>query len=203
VLPGDEALAGTVFEATLAAIEDHRRAEPLTVSHLRIEPRWQRLPRFASGFRPVRPFSDVFFEPRSTQCIDLRVSEEVILAQMKQKGRYNVRVASGTASRSRRTRRSRGSRTSSGSTKRPPTGREWTPNRRTTFTPSCRCSSHASADPCSSPSTRVPESPPPWVVYFGRRATVFLRGLTRQPPGDHGAVPSPLRDHARGQGARP
>jgi len=93
VLPGDEAVAGTVFEATLAAIEDHRRAEPLTVSHLRIEPRWQRLPRFASGFRPVRPFSDVFFEPRSTQCIDLRVSEEAILAQMKQKGRYNVRVA--------------------------------------------------------------------------------------------------------------
>jgi len=93
VLPRDEAVAGTVFEATLAAIEDHRRAEPLTVSHLRIEPRWQCLPRFASEFRPVRPFSDVFFEPRSTQCIDLRVSEEAILAQMKQKGRYNIRVA--------------------------------------------------------------------------------------------------------------
>jgi len=93
VVPSDQAVAGAVFDATLAAIEDHRRAEPKQVSHLRIEPRWQRLPRFVSRFQPVRPFSDVFFEPRNTQCIDLRVSEEAILAQMKQKGRYNIRVA--------------------------------------------------------------------------------------------------------------
>lgn len=93
VLPGEAAVASAVFDATLAAIEHHRRAESKKVSHLRIEPRWQRLPRFVSGFQPVRPFSDVFFEPRNTQCIDLRVPEEAILAQMKQKGRYNIRLA--------------------------------------------------------------------------------------------------------------
>jgi lipid II:glycine glycyltransferase (peptidoglycan interpeptide bridge formation enzyme) len=93
VLAGDDSAAGEVFEATLAAIEDRRRTEQQTVSHLRIEPRWQQLPGFVSGFQPVRPFSDVFFEPRNTLCIDLRASEEAILAQMKPKGRYNIRVA--------------------------------------------------------------------------------------------------------------
>jgi len=93
VLPSDPAVARAVFNATLEAIEDHRRAEQETVSHLRIEPRWQRLPSFVSGFRPVPPFSDVFFEPRNTLCVDLRAPEEAILAQMKPKGRYNIRVA--------------------------------------------------------------------------------------------------------------
>jgi peptidoglycan pentaglycine glycine transferase (the first glycine) len=93
VLPTDESVAGEVFEATLAAIDDRRQAEKQTVSHLRIEPRWQRLPSFVSGFRAVPPFSDVFFEPRNTLCVDLRPSQEAILAQMKPKGRYNVRVA--------------------------------------------------------------------------------------------------------------
>jgi len=93
VLPSDAAVAGAVFDATLAAIEDRRRTEQQTVSHLRIEPRWQRLPRFVSGFQPVSPFSDAFFEPRNTLCVDLRASEEAILAQMKPKGRYNIRVA--------------------------------------------------------------------------------------------------------------
>jgi lipid II:glycine glycyltransferase (peptidoglycan interpeptide bridge formation enzyme) len=93
VLPADEAVAAAVFEKVLEAIEDRRRTEQQTVSHLRIEPRWQRLPGFVSGFRPVPPFSDVFFEPRNTLCIDLRASEEAILAQMKPKGRYNIRVA--------------------------------------------------------------------------------------------------------------
>jgi lipid II:glycine glycyltransferase (peptidoglycan interpeptide bridge formation enzyme) len=82
-----------VFERILDAIEDRRRTEPQAVSHLRIEPRWQRLPGFVSGFRPVPPFSDVFFEPRNTLCVDLRASEAAILAQMKPKGRYNIRVA--------------------------------------------------------------------------------------------------------------
>lgn len=93
VLPADESAAEDVFEATLQAIADRRRAEPQTVSHLRIEPRWPRLPSFVSGFRPVRPFSDAYFEPRNTQCIDLRASEEAILDQMKPKGRYNIRLA--------------------------------------------------------------------------------------------------------------
>ena len=89
----DEAGAAEVFDAVLDSIERHRKAEAATVSHLRIEPRWQRLPDFVRGFRPPA-FSDYrFSEPRDTLCIDLRPSEDDILAQMKPKGRYNVRVA--------------------------------------------------------------------------------------------------------------
>ena len=93
VLPGDESAAGEVFEAILEAIEERRKTEKQTVSHLRIEPRWQRLPAFVRGFRIVPPFRDPYLEPRNTLCIDLRPSEEAILAQMKPKGRYNIRVA--------------------------------------------------------------------------------------------------------------
>ncbi len=92
VLPADEAGAAEVFDAVLASIERHRKAEDATVSHLRIEPRWQHLPDFVRGFRPAA-LSDRFSEPRDTLCIDLRPSEDEILAQMKPKGRYNVRVA--------------------------------------------------------------------------------------------------------------
>lgn len=92
VLPADEASAAEVFDTVLESIERHRKAEDATVSHLRIEPRWQRLPDFVRGFRPP-PLSDRFSEPRTTLCIDLRPGEDEILAQMKPKGRYNIRLA--------------------------------------------------------------------------------------------------------------
>jgi len=92
VLPDDESEAAEVFAAIVEEVEDHRRNESQTVSHLRIEPRWQRLPAFVSGFRPLA-FRDRYVEPRDTLCIDLRAPEEEILAQMKPKGRYNIRVA--------------------------------------------------------------------------------------------------------------
>jgi peptidoglycan pentaglycine glycine transferase (the first glycine) len=93
VLPQDESAAGEVFAALLEAIEERRKTEEQTVSHLRIEPRWQRLPGWVRGFRPVSEFTDKYSEPRNTLCIDLRASAEGILAQMKPKGRYNCRVA--------------------------------------------------------------------------------------------------------------
>ncbi|HSV34743.1 MAG TPA: peptidoglycan bridge formation glycyltransferase FemA/FemB family protein [Ramlibacter sp.] len=92
VLPADEAGAAEVFEAVLASIERHRKAEDAVVSHLRIEPRWQRLPDFVRGFRPALS-GHRFSEPRNTLCLDLRLREDELLAQMKPKGRYNVRVA--------------------------------------------------------------------------------------------------------------
>ena len=92
VLPADEASAAEVFDAVLESVERHRRAEDATVSHLRIEPRWSSVPGFVRGFRPPA-FDDRFCEPRHTLCIDLRPSEDEILAQMKPKGRYNVRLA--------------------------------------------------------------------------------------------------------------
>jgi len=93
VLPGDEWAAEEVLEATLAEIDDRRRSEQLTVSHLRIEPRWERLPECVRGFRQVRAFRDRYMEPRHTLCVDLRPPEAAILAQMKPKGRYNIGVA--------------------------------------------------------------------------------------------------------------
>jgi lipid II:glycine glycyltransferase (peptidoglycan interpeptide bridge formation enzyme) len=92
VLPADEADAAEVFGALIERIERHRQAEGDTVSHLRIEPRWTRLPSFLRGFQPAG-YSRRYAEPRSTLYIDLRHSEDAILAQMKPKGRYNVRVA--------------------------------------------------------------------------------------------------------------
>jgi lipid II:glycine glycyltransferase (peptidoglycan interpeptide bridge formation enzyme) len=92
VIPADEEEAAAVFGAILDAVESHRQSESMTISHLRIEPRWQRLPAFVTGFQPP-PGRDTYVEPRHTLCIDLRPSELDILAQMKPKGRYNIRVA--------------------------------------------------------------------------------------------------------------
>ena len=93
VLPSDPLLAEAVFQAVLEAIEARRETEAYTVSHLRIEPRWLFLPSFVRGFQSVPPLADHYLEARDTRCIDLRLSEEAILAQMKPKGRYNIGVA--------------------------------------------------------------------------------------------------------------
>lgn len=92
VLTGDEATASETLQIILESIDKHRSCEALTVSHLRIEPRWRSVPEFARGFAPLARL-DPYTEPRATLWIDLRASEEMILAQMKPKGRYNIRVA--------------------------------------------------------------------------------------------------------------
>jgi peptidoglycan pentaglycine glycine transferase (the first glycine) len=89
---GDDAFAQQVFEAILLRIDAHRRADGMRISHLRIEPRWPAPLAFVQGFAaPV--FGDRFREPRRTLCLDLRLSDDALLAQMKPKGRYNIRVA--------------------------------------------------------------------------------------------------------------
>jgi len=93
VLPEDPMAAEAVFRLVFEEIEARRKTEPQVVSHLRIEPRWLRLPGFVSGFRPIRPLADPFLEARDTRCIDLCPAEAAILAQMKPKGRYNIGVA--------------------------------------------------------------------------------------------------------------
>jgi peptidoglycan pentaglycine glycine transferase (the first glycine) len=93
LLPTDDgAFADQVFAALLDRLEQHRRADDERVSHLRIEPRWSSRPGLADGFEPP-PFEDVYREPRRTLWLDLRGDDEQLLAQMKSKGRYNVRVA--------------------------------------------------------------------------------------------------------------
>jgi len=92
VLPADESFAGEIFDVIIRDVEKHREAEEQTVSHLRIEPRWQCLPSFVRGFLPLA-VKDPCTEPRHTLYMDLRLSEAEIMAQMKPKGRYNIRVA--------------------------------------------------------------------------------------------------------------
>lgn len=92
VIPNDEDAAREVFNEILTQLEKRRLTDSKIVSHLRIEPRWLRIPDFVTGFHA--PLSnDRFTEPRNTICIDLSMSEEKLLAQMKPKGRYNIRLA--------------------------------------------------------------------------------------------------------------
>jgi lipid II:glycine glycyltransferase (peptidoglycan interpeptide bridge formation enzyme) len=92
ILPPQPQAAEQVYDALMAGVDTHRRSERQSVSHLRIEPRWTTLPDFVKGFNDVPPI-DGYTEPRTTLRIDLRADDEQILAQMKPKGRYNVRVA--------------------------------------------------------------------------------------------------------------
>jgi lipid II:glycine glycyltransferase (peptidoglycan interpeptide bridge formation enzyme) len=78
------------FRAIMRFVDSKRQQEPSAVSHLCIIPRWQDIPDFVQGFRASSHFYGV---PRDTQCIDLTPSESAILAQMKEKGRYNIRLA--------------------------------------------------------------------------------------------------------------
>ncbi|MBV8317827.1 MAG: hypothetical protein JOZ53_23035, partial [Planctomycetaceae bacterium] len=70
------------FDAILEFIEGQRQDEQRVVSHLCIEPRWEQVPGFVTGFRESKHY---YGFPRNTQCIDLDPSEDDILAQMKPK----------------------------------------------------------------------------------------------------------------------
>ncbi|ACL63141.1 lipid II:glycine glycyltransferase FemX [Methylobacterium nodulans] len=79
-----------VFRTVMSFIERKRQTEQRVVSHLCINPRWEHVPEFVTGFRKS---SHYYGTPRDTLYIDLTSSESAILAQMKPKGRYNIRVA--------------------------------------------------------------------------------------------------------------
>jgi len=65
------------------------KPENLT-THLRIEPRALSIPKwFLTGF--VK--SPLNLQPRNTQSLNLRISEEELLTQMKPKCRYNIKLA--------------------------------------------------------------------------------------------------------------
>lgn len=81
-------LQWTIFEIALHSIAKVNKKEKTT--HIRIEPRIANCTEwFLEKFRKA----PVNLQPRHTQVVDLQKSEEGILAQMAQKGRYNVRLA--------------------------------------------------------------------------------------------------------------
>ena len=92
VLPESDPISDQkqAFDAILEFIERERQDEQRVVSHLCLNPRWERVPDFVTGFRESKHYYGM---PRDTQCIDLDPSEDDILAQMKPKGRYNIRLA--------------------------------------------------------------------------------------------------------------
>jgi peptidoglycan pentaglycine glycine transferase (the first glycine) len=69
-----------VFRTIMEFIEKKRQNEQQVVSHLCINPQWEHVPSFVTGFQEA---SHYYGSPRDTQCIDLNLSESAILAQMK------------------------------------------------------------------------------------------------------------------------
>jgi len=82
VLPRDGLVAKRFFVPFLQAIEDRRKIEQHTVSHLRIEPRWLQLPT-CIRIRTISPLADTFLEGEDTRCIDPEAFGGRILVQMK------------------------------------------------------------------------------------------------------------------------
>ena len=77
-----------VLEIAIHSIADVGTKAKTT--HIRIEPRLNACPKwFLSKFTKA-PLN---LQPKYTQTVDLKPSESEILAQMKQKGRYNIRLA--------------------------------------------------------------------------------------------------------------
>lgn len=90
VVPYEESSADKIFDALISEIDkiadltgDHR------TSHLRIDPKLTSVPSFLNRFQKA----PVNLEPLRTLLIDLSLPKEKILAQMKPKGRYNIKVA--------------------------------------------------------------------------------------------------------------
>lgn len=82
--------SGKIFDGLIAEIDKiaDLKGDSLT-SHLRIDARLITLPTFFKRFQKA----PIDLEPLRTIIIDLSLSKEQILAQMKPKGRYDIKVA--------------------------------------------------------------------------------------------------------------
>lgn len=89
VLPTNADDAGQLLQAFLTHLDKRRKRSARQVTHLRLEPRWTSIPSSLSGYREAGSWH----EPRNTLIVDLAVSNDTLLAQMKPKGRYNIGVA--------------------------------------------------------------------------------------------------------------
>lgn len=90
VIPYSSLESGIIFDGLIAEIDKiaDLRGESLT-SHLRIDARLTALSTFFKRFQKA----PIDLEPLRTLVIDLSLSREQILAQMKPKGRYNIKIA--------------------------------------------------------------------------------------------------------------
>jgi lipid II:glycine glycyltransferase (peptidoglycan interpeptide bridge formation enzyme) len=93
VLPTATSDCALILDALLTSIDDRRRHDDRTVTHLRVEPRWTALPDCVAALGLIPAIRDGYSEPRRTRCIDLRPAEIAVLGQMHPKGRYNIGLA--------------------------------------------------------------------------------------------------------------
>jgi peptidoglycan pentaglycine glycine transferase (the first glycine) len=90
VIPYEASKSEKLFESLISEVDKvaDLKGEKLT-SHLRIDPKLLTLPKYFKRFQK----SPIDLEPMRTLIINLSLSKEEILAQMKPKGRYNIKVA--------------------------------------------------------------------------------------------------------------
>ncbi len=90
VLPYDKPVAEKMFHLLISEIDkiaDFEGKKP--TAYLSIEPKLQTLPSFFSRFQKA----GIDRQPMKTLMMDLKLSEEELLKQMKPKARYNIKVA--------------------------------------------------------------------------------------------------------------
>lgn len=88
VLPADPALAEEVLFTLLTTVQHRRAREPVIISHLRLEPRWDHLPEYVRGLGAM-----VVGPPRRFTTIDLGASETGLLAKMAPPMRSRIALA--------------------------------------------------------------------------------------------------------------
>lgn len=89
ILSEDPVIAEDQFNSIINHVTNTWNETQELVTHFRIEQRWIDQPSFIDPDHEVPSYA----EPRNTLYIDLTQSEEQILAGMKPKGRYNIKVA--------------------------------------------------------------------------------------------------------------
>lgn len=90
VLPYESPKAGDYFHGLMSEVDVIANLkEEERSTHIRIDPRLDRVPEFFNKFEKA-PYN---MEPKNTLMVDLSEGETEILAQMKPKGRYNIKVA--------------------------------------------------------------------------------------------------------------
>jgi GNAT acetyltransferase-like protein len=90
ILPAGDLSRREVLSALFTAIRERRRREPVTVSHLRISPRWQELPDHLGDISPAPPPYGPAVGPRHLVSVDLRTSETGLLARMAPVARSHI-----------------------------------------------------------------------------------------------------------------
>lgn len=90
VVPYDKPEGARMFDMIMGAVDTIAEFDgDKPTSHLTIEPKLTAVPSFFSRLRKA-PFER---QPLRTLVMDLGLSEDKLLAQMKPKGRYNIRIA--------------------------------------------------------------------------------------------------------------